>query len=172
MGGKGGAPSIGASPLSKEQAKFLKQQRQDIIEPGQAALFPAALPGAVGALSTSLSAQNRQALESQHNQALSNIMSRGTRGGLMQRMMTTADLARADTVGNAINQARELGQQRSLGLLGPAIFPGASQTIAAGQAAAQGDEARRLQNAQMQAQAGQSKGAGLGGLMSLGSMFA
>jgi hypothetical protein len=171
MGGKGSAPSIGPSPLAKEQAAFLKQQRKGVIEPAQAALLPGMMAGAPQALSTSLDPRSRATLEAQANQARQNIMQSGVRGGLMQKMLGTADIARAESVANAANQARNLGSLRSLQLLGPAAFPGAGQVMQAGQAAAQSDEQRRLQNAQMASQAGGGKGEGMMGLMSLGKMF-
>ncbi len=171
--GKGGGdvPTLMPGPLEREQAKFLKTQRKNIIEPAQQALFAPALTAATQGFQTNLSAQDRQALEAQHNQARSDIMSRGTRGGLMQQMLTNADIARADTVGNAINNARQLGIQRGLAALVPSAFPGAQSVMAGGQAAA-GNEMARNQaniNAQIQAQqaAGQGKGATIGGLGSL-----
>lgn len=171
-GGKGGVPSLKPGPLEKEQAAFLKQQRHDVIEPIQAAGIPAAMPGFVQAFQTSLAAPDRQAIEGQFKQSMNDVMAgAGGRGGMLRRAMTDVSRARAETVANAVNQARQLGISRSLGLLGPAGFPGASTVINAGNQAAATEAQRRFQNAQMQAQAGSSKGGFAGGLMGLGSMF-
>jgi hypothetical protein len=174
MGKGGGTPSIKIGPLEKEQAAFLKSQRSGIIEPTQAALFQPALSAATQAFNTGLSPRDRGALEGQYNQARENILQRSTRGGLMNKMLTTADLARAESVGNATNQARQLGIERGLGLLGGAAFPSANNIVGGGQAAAQSEQQRRQAQAQMAAQNQAAQGQGLsstlGSIATIGSL--
>lgn len=165
MGKGGGVPSLKPGPLEKEQAKFLQTQRTGIIEPAQATLFAPALGAAAQGFDTSLGARDRQALEGQYNQARNNILQTGARGGLMQNMLTNTDNARAESVANAINQARQTGISRGLGALGPTAFPGAQSIIAGGQGAAQSEAQRIAQNAQNKIAGQQAAGQGLGSML-------
>jgi hypothetical protein len=169
--GKGGTPKVKIGPLEVEQAQFLRQQRENVIEPVQGALMPAALPGAVQAFSTKLEAPDREAIEGQYSQLRKDIGASGARGGLLRRNMTLADQERARTVSNAAVMARQTGIARALGLLGPAAFPGAQAVTAAGGQLAGGEQSRAAQNAQLQAQSQGGLGSALGGLASLGGRF-
>lgn len=167
--GKGKVKMPGPGPLENEQAKFLRGQRENVIEPVQAALMPAALPGAIQAFSTKLEAPDREALEGQFSQAKNSIMDQaGGRGGFLRRAMTMNDIARAQTVGNAAVNARQQGITRALGLLGPAAFPGANTTLQAGQGLVNSEQGRAQMAAQASAQQGQGIGSAIGGLASIG----
>jgi len=173
MGGSkgGGVPSLKPGPLEKEQAKFLQTQRENIIQPAQATLFGPALAAASQGFETSLSPRDRQTLEGQFAQNRSNILQSGQRGGLMQQMLSNTDTARAESVANAINQARQTGISRGLGAIGPTAFPGAQSIIAGGQNAAQSEAQRIAANQQNKIAAQQAAGQGKGGLIGgLGSL--
>jgi len=170
MGKGGGKVKLpGPGPLETEQAEFLKGQRRDVIEPIQAALLPAALPGAIQAFRTKLDAPEREALEGQYAQAGRDIMSGvGGRGGQLRNLMSLNAMDRARSISNAAINARQTGIQRSLGLLGPAAFPGAQSVLSAGQGLVGSERDRANMAAQAASQQAAGKGNALGGLMSLG----
>ena len=175
MGKSSGKVKLPApGPLEQAQADFLNSQRTGVIEPVQNALMPSALPAAIQGFNTSLAPPDRQTIEAQYKQSGQDIMNQaGGRGGMLRRAMTMNDLGRAETVANAASNARQLGIQRALGLLGPAAFPGANTVIQGGQAAASGEQARRAEAANAAAGSNAGKGSMIGGGLSLaGSLMA
>jgi len=148
-----------AGPMEQQQAEFLKSQKENVMDPTQKALMPVALPAAVQGFNTNLTAPERQTIEGQYKQSGNDIVNgAGGRGGMLRKAMTMNDLSRATTVATAANNAKQMGIQRALGLLGPAAFPGANTAVSAGQGLV-GSEQNR---AQMGQQAAASQNAGKG----------
>lgn len=171
-GGKGGSPSIKPSPLDKEQAAILKNLEATVGVPIRNIVVPQAMQtlGGPGVFQTSLPAPDREAIEGQYKQAQNQIMNTGTRGGQLQSRLADLSRDRASDVAGATNQARQLGIERSLGMVNSAL-PNYGQQLSARSAAAQNDTERRLANAKMQASNQSAMGSGLGGLLGLAGGF-
>jgi len=166
MGGKSSGPSLSAGPLEKTQAKILKDVEANLGGPFRQAITPSVLStiGGPGVFQTELPGIDRSALEQQFQQARSNILETSpARGGQLQGALGNLERGRAFDIGSAINQGRQRGIERALGLTS-SFLPGAGQF---GQAVGN-EQARRMAQFQAQNAAQQQAGSGIGGLLGLG----
>ena len=169
--GKSSAKLPKPGPFEQQQAAMLQNQRENIMDPTQKALMPLALPAAAQGFNTNLTAPDRQTIEAQYKQSGNDIVNQaGGRGGMLRKAMTMNDIGRAGTVATAANNAKQMGIQRALGLLGPAAFPGANTAVSAGQGLVGSEQNRALRGQQAAASQNAGKGQAAGGLAAAGLM--
>ena len=168
--GKSSAKLPKPGPFEQQQAAMLQNQRENIMDPTQKTLMPLALPAAAQGFNTNLSAPDRQTIEAQFKQSKNDILSQNQRGGLLRKNMTMNDIGRANTVATAANNAKQMGIQRALGLLGPAAFPGANTAVSAGQGLVGSEQNRAQMGQQAAASQNAGKGQAAGGLAAAGLM--
>lgn len=177
--GKSKAPKVKTSPLEQASADIAKRQdvraqkmEQQWIDPIRGVVTPQILQAlGTNPFQTTLNAADRHTLEAQYGQAKNQLMNTAAPGGQLRSQMAGLERDRAQAIGNAANQARQLGLGRALQFAGGALPTNASLSAqeqgamsgltAANQTASQ----RALANAQAQSQEAQGKGKGLGGLL-------
>jgi hypothetical protein len=171
MGGGtgGGSPTIPQSPSDKAQAKILEALEKSVGVPIRNAVVPQALQtlGGPGVYQTELPATDRGTIEGQYSQARNQILNTGTRGGQLQSRLADLSRDRANAVSGATIDARQRGIERALGLV-PAAIPNAGQQMSTRSALGSNEQNRLNTIAQMNAQASQSQGAGIGSLLGAG----
>jgi hypothetical protein len=163
--GKGGG-SLPKSPTDKEQAKILKELEATIGKPTRALVVPKMLQtlGGEGVFQTTLPSTDRDVIEQQFRRAQTGILNTSpVRGGQLNSQLGQLQRDRAFDVSSAVNQAKQRGIERSLGLISAAIPNAQSQQQAAAGIAGR-EQQRNMANAQQQSQ----KGAGMGGLVGTG----
>lgn len=175
MGGKGGAAKVKTSPLEQAQADIAKRQdtraqqmESQYLDPIRGVVTPQILQAlGTNPFSTDLNAADRHTLEAQFGQAKNNLMNTAASGGQLRSQMAGLERDRALAIGNAANQARQLGLGRALQFAGGALpsqagVTGQEQTALSGLSAAnQSASQRAMQNAQI----GQQNAAGIGQLV-------
>ena len=172
MGKGGGGVKVKTSPLEQASANIANRQdaraqlmEKEFIDPIRGLVTPQIL-GALGTnpFETSLSAAGRHGLESQFNQAKSNLMNTAAPGGLLRSQMAGLERDRALGIAGAQDAARQQGIGRALQFAGGAL-PSQAGTAAQTQSAMQGLQGanasasqRAIQNAQLQQQSDAGKG--------------
>ena len=175
MGKGGGSVKVKTSPLEQAAADIAKRQdaraqimEQQYLDPIRGLVTPQILQAlGTNPFQTSLSAAARAPLESQYNQAKSSLMNTATRGGQLQSLRSSLERDRAQSIGNAANQAREQGIGRALQFASGALptqagVTGQTQTALQGLSAANQSATQR---ALAQAQQQQASSAGKGNLL-------
>lgn len=168
------APKVKTSPLEQATADIARRQdtraqtmESEYLDPIRGIVTPQILE-ALGQnpFQTSLSAANRGTLESQYGQARNAAMNTGARGGMLRSMMTGLERDRAQSISQAVSQARELGIGRALQFAGGAVPTAAGTSGMEGQAMTglMGANQSASQRAMAQAQAQQQSASGYGAL--------
>jgi len=170
----GGKPKIKTSPAERQMAAIA--QRQDLraqmleaetIDPLRRIMQPQIERAmATDPFRTKLSAADRAPIEGQFNQARSSLMNTAAPGGALRQAMRGLERDRAQTIGMAANQGRQLGIGRALQFAGGAM-PTMASTGGLEQSAMTGlgnaaNMFNSRQNAQLQA--GGQSAAGWGSL--------
>ena len=183
--GKGGGSSkvkVQTSPLESTMADIANQQQarastlQSQWEDPIRGMITPQIMQALGTnpFSTQLMAPERAVYEQQYNQAKNGLLNTGQRGGQLRQAMRGLERDRAGAIGAAANDARQRGISRALQFAGGAVPTAAgdaamSNSAMSGLGAANSSASQRaLSQAQMNAQAQQSKGSGLGSLFGSG----
>ena len=172
--GKGGgkAPKVQQSPTDIQTAAQLKDIEEGFSKPLRGLITPQILGTFANndPISTKMPGSARDMYEQQFDVANRNIQNTaGGRGGMLRRSLVENQNQRASTLSKGMDDYRQLGIERAMGMI-PSALPNAQAQMGAAQSIAGREQAANAANAQMKAQQQASKGEGIGGLVGKGGL--